>query len=109
MLKESVGVQLKRILYDISQRYEHEIIEMEIMPDHIHIFVSVKPTVAPTDIVRTYKSISAILLFKEFPELKNFYGRVGSLWSKGYFVSTVGNVSAEIVKRYIQEQKSKEH
>ncbi|MDF2854721.1 MAG: transposase IS200-family protein [Neobacillus sp.] len=77
------------------------------MPDHIHLFLSTKPTVSPTDVVRTLKSISAILLFKRFPGLKKLYSRCGSLWSKGYFVSTVGKVSEETVKRYIQEQKSK--
>ena len=76
------------------------------MPDHIHIFLSAKPTVAPTDIVRTLKSISAIKLFKEYPKLKKFYARCGSLWSKGYLVSTIGNVSSHTIKRYIQNQKS---
>jgi len=78
------------------------------MAGHIHFFVSAKPTVAPTDIVRTLKSITAIQLFKEFPALKKFYSRCGSLWSKGYFVSTIGKVSAETVQKYIQEQKTKE-
>lgn len=77
------------------------------MPDHIHRFVSTKPTVAPTDVIRTFKSISAIEVFKRLPRLKRFYSRSGSLWSKGYFVSSVGKVSEETVKRYIQEQKSK--
>jgi putative transposase len=76
------------------------------MPDHIHIFLSVKPTVAPTDVVRTLKSISAIKLFKEYSKLKNFYARCGSLWSKGYFVSSIGNVSSRTIKKYIQNQKS---
>ena len=76
------------------------------MPDHIHIFLSAKPTVAPTDIVRTLKSISAIKIFEEYPELKKFYARCGSLWSKGYFVSTIGNVSSQTIKRYIQNQNS---
>ncbi|MDC3422879.1 IS200/IS605 family transposase, partial [Aquibacillus koreensis] len=84
-----------------------EIKEMEIMPDHIHLFISTKPTVSPTDVVRTLKSISARELFNRFPKLKAFYGRAGSLWSKGYFASTIGNVSEETVKRYIQEQKTR--
>ena len=62
--------------------------------------------VAPTDIVRTLKSISAIKLFKEYPKLKKFYARCGSLWSKGYFVSTIGNVSSHTIKKYIQNQNS---
>ena len=107
VFKNGVDESLKEILLKISQRYGYEIKEMEIMPDHIHIFISTKPTVAPSDVVRTLKSISAIELFKQYPELKKFYSRCGSLWRKGYFASSVGNVSEETVRRYIQEQKSK--
>lgn len=108
VLKGNVEETLKRILAEICNKYEYEILELEVMADHIHIFVSTKPTVAPTDIVRTLKSITAIQLFKEFPALKKFYSRCGSLWSKGYFVSTIGKVSAETIQKYIQEQKTKE-
>ena len=106
VLKEDVEISLKETLVSISRRYNFGIIEMEVMPDHIHLFISAKPTVAPVDIVRTLKSISAIELFKKHPKLKQFYGRCGSLWSKGYFVSTIGKVSAETVKKYIAEQKT---
>ena len=108
VLKGNVEETLKRILAEICNKDEYEILELEVMADHIHIFVSAKPTVAPTDIVRTLKSITAIQLFKEFPALKKFYSRCGSLWSKGYFVSTIGKVSAETIQKYIQEQKTKE-
>ena len=107
VLKNGIDESLKSILFKISDRYGYEIKEIEVMPDHIHIFISTKPTVAPSDVVRTLKSISAIELFKQYPELKEFYSRCGSLWSKGYFASSVGNVSEETVRRYIQEQKSK--
>ena len=106
VLKEDVEISLKETFVSISHRYNFGIIEMEVMPDHIHLFISAKPTVAPVDIVRTLKSISAIELFKKHPKLKQFYGRCGSLWSKGYFVSTIGKVSAETVKKYIAEQKT---
>jgi putative transposase len=106
VLKGNVEESLKRILAEICTKYEYEILELEVMPDHLHIFVSAKPTIAPTDIVRTLKSISSIELFKEFPALKKFYSRCGSLWGKGYFVSTIGKVSADTIQRYIQEQKS---
>ena len=108
VLKGNVEEALKRILAEICTKYEYEILELEVMSDHVHVFVSAKPTIAPTDIVRTLKSVTAIQLFKEFPALKKFYSRCGSLWSKGYFVSTIGKVSAETIQRYIQEQKSKE-
>jgi len=106
-LKGNVEISLKEILLEVADRYEYEIIQMEVMPDHIHIFVGAKPTVAPIDIVRVFKSITAIGLFKKYPELKSFYGRCGSLWSVGKFISTSGNVSAEAIKKYITDQKGK--
>ena len=81
---------------------------LEVMPDHIHIFVDCPQTVAPCDIVRTLKSISAIEMFKAYPQLKQFYSRCGVLWSRGYFVSTVGHISEATVKKYIEEQKNHE-
>lgn len=108
VLKGNVEEALKRILAEICNKYEYKILELEVMADHIHIFVSTKPTVAPTDIVRTLKSITAIQLFKEFPALKKFYSRCGSLWSKGYFVSTIGKVSKDSIQKYIEVQKTKE-
>ena len=108
VLKGNVEEALKRILAEICNKYEYKILELEVMADHIHIFVSAKPTVAPTDTVRTLKSITAIQLFKEFPALKKFYSRCGSLWSKGYFVSTIGKVSKDSIQKYIEVQKTKE-
>ena len=99
VLMNNVEYRLEEIIYEVSHTYHYKIIELELMPDHVHLLMSAKPTIAPTEIVRTYKSISAIRLFKEFPSLKEFYKRRGSLWSKGYFVSTVGKVSSETVKR----------
>ena len=58
-------------------------------PDHIHVFVDVPQTAASCYIVRTYKDVSAIELFKAFPQLIQYYAGCGILWSRGYFVSTV--------------------
>ena len=58
--------------------------------------------------VITLKSISAIEMFKAYPQLKQFYSRCGVLWSRGYFVSTVGHISEAAVKKYIEEQKDHE-
>lgn len=75
------------------------------MPDHIHIFIDAPQTVAPCDIVRTLKSISATELFKAYPVLKRFYAKCGVLWSRGYFISSVGCVSENTVIKYIKEQR----
>ena len=106
-MSDNVEASLKKILQNIADKYEYEIIQMEVMPDHIHLFVSVKPTIAPIDIVRTFKSITAIEIFKKYPKLKSFYGRCGSLWSTGKFISTIGNASSKTIKKYIEEQKGK--
>lgn len=96
---------LKLILQKICDDYNYSIKVLEVMTDHIHIFVDVPQTVAPCDVARTLKSISAIELFKVFPQLKRFYARCGVLWSKGYFVSKVGHISEATVIKYIEEQK----
>ena len=59
------------------------------MPDHIHVFIDVPQTAASYDVVGTFKDISAIELFKAFPQLILSYAGCGILWSRGYFVSTV--------------------
>ncbi|SET07723.1 IS200/IS605 family transposase, partial [Halanaerobium congolense] len=64
VIKGDIEQSLKNILAKVCNKYQYEILELEVMPDHIHIFLSAKPTAAPTDIVRTLKSISAIKLFK---------------------------------------------
>lgn len=107
ILNEDISKSLRDILFFIADKYNYEILELEIMEDHIHLFVGALPTVSPTEIVRTLKSISAIKLFRQYPKLKQFYSRCGSLWGKGYFVSTIGKVSEETIRRYILEQNSK--
>ena len=104
VLKDGVDARLKEILQEICGKYHYGIKALEVMPDHIHIFVDVPQTVAPCDIVRTLKSRSAISMFKEYPGLRKFYARCGSLWQAGYFISTVGHVSEKTVQRYIEEQ-----
>lgn len=105
VLKGDVESKLKEILQQICEKYHYQIKALEVMPDHIHIFVDCPQTVAPCDIARTLKSISAIQMFRAFPSLKRFYARCGVLWSSGYFISTVGHISESTVIWYIEEQK----
>ena len=88
--------------------YGYKIKALEVMPDHTHIFVDVPQTVDPCYVIRTLKSINAIELFKTYPKLKQFYAKCGVLWSRGYFVSTVGHISEAAVIKYIEDQKSHE-
>lgn len=98
--------KLKQILTDICHTYDYVIKAIEVMPDHIHLFIDIPQTVAPCDAVRTLKSISAVRLLKDDVQLRHFYAKCGVLWSPEHFVSSVGDVSADTVKRYIEEQNS---
>lgn len=106
ILKNGIDIKLKQILENICKKYKYIIKTIEVMSDHIHLFIDCPHTVAPCDVVRTLKSISAIELFKIYPELKKFYAQCGVLWSRGYFISSIGHISEETVKKYIQEQKN---
>lgn len=106
VLKGDVEFKLKEILQQICDKYSYGIKALEIMPDHIHIFLDCPQTVAPCDVARTLKSISAVEMFKSFPKLKRFYTHCGVLWSRGYFISTVGHISESTVIKYIEEQKN---
>ena len=105
VLKGNVDNSLKQILQKICNDYNYHIKSLEVMPDDIHIFVDVPLTVAPCDVARTLKSISAIELFKAYPQLKKFYAGCGALWSGGYFISTVERISEAAVVKYIEELK----
>ena len=106
VLQGNVDATLKQILQKICDDYGYKIKALEVMPDHIHVFIDVPQTVARCDVVRTLKSISAIELLKAYSKLKQFYARYGVLWSKGYFISTVGHISEATVIKYIEEQKN---
>ena len=101
VLKGNVEDALKQILQKNCNDYNYHIETLEVMPDHIHIFVDVPQTAVPYDVARTLKSISAIELFKAYPQLKKFYAGYGTLWSGEYFVSTAERLSEAAVIKYI--------
>lgn len=80
-----------------------EILALECHIDHVHIFVSVLPTMSIPDIMKHIKGSSSLILRKEFVELK----AMPSLWTRNYFVSTAGNVSSETIKWYVDTQKTR--
>ncbi len=81
--------------------------EMEVMPDYIHMLISFKPKYKPTDIVKAFKGHSAKIFFKRHPEIKNLKLWGGHLWSHSYFMSTLGNMSKDVVEKYIRNQYTK--
>lgn len=96
-----VATRLEEIIKDVATDLDMNILAMEIMPDHVHLFVSCTPSIAADQIMFRIKGRSSRLLRKEFPHLL----KMPSMWTRSYFVSTAGNVSTETIKRYIAEQR----
>ena len=106
ILINKVETKLKELLYKIAYDYDFIIEEMEVMPDHVHILISCNPRYGIMQCVQNIKSITAKGLFKEFPFIKKKYLWGGKFWSRSSFISTVGSVSLETVKQYIENQKT---
>ena len=99
--------EMKDILLRIAQLNDVTVKELEVMPEHVHMLISFKPKYTPTNIVKALKGGSARLFLKNHPEIKHdkFWG--GHIWSRSYYMSTLGNMSKEVVAKYIQNQYSK--
>jgi putative transposase len=108
LLQGSIAKRLKEIFEGIAERYEFDIDTMEIMKDHVHLFIGAPPRYSPSRIVQIMKSISVKKIFKEFPEVREqLWG--GELWSDGYFVRSTGDkVTAEVIRKYIKHQHQKQ-
>jgi putative transposase len=107
VIEGAIAERLKLLFKEIAADFEFEIREMEVMPDHCHVFVSCHPKKSPSDIVKCLKGITARKLFLEFPAIKKkLWG--GHLWNPSYYIGTVGNMSKDVVLRYIQNQKTEE-
>ena len=95
-----VKTRLLAIIRDVAKEKSFDILALEIMPDHLHLFVSSHPALPVHSIVKAIKGRSSYILRKEFKHLL----RLPSLWTHSYFVSTAGNVSSATIRRYIEEQ-----
>lgn len=104
VLVDNVALRLQDLLKAKVSELGCKTIALEIMPDHVHIFIQANPLLAPNTIVGMLKGYSSKVLRQEFPELRS---RLPTLWSRSYFVSTHGQVSSETIQRYVEEQKKK--
>lgn len=100
VLVGKIKERLKQIIEEVCRENGWEILALEIMPDHVHLFLSAPPYFSPHIILRKIKGRSARILRQEFPELL----KLPSMWTRSYFVSTAGNVSSETIKKYIEGQ-----
>ena len=105
VLTTKVDAALKQVIAETGIEKGFEASAIETGLDHVHLFVSAPPHVSISDLVKWIKGISARKLLVSFPELKK---RMGShLWNPSYYVGTVGDMSADVVRRYIENQKEK--
>lgn len=96
---------LKNVLIDVSNKSDFRIEVIETDKDHVHLLVSAEPKVSPLQIVRRLKQESTARLWKLYPhELHRWFYRERTLWTDEYFVSSIGNVSQETVRKYIENQ-----
>lgn len=107
VLVGAIEVEAKRVFSEICVDNEWSLISIEVMPDHVHLFIQSDPFTAPFEMVKRLKAISAIYLFTKFPNLKKqkFWG--SGLWSRSTYYNSVGHISEEMVKRYIDSQKNR--
>lgn len=105
VLEGAIEVELRRVIGETCGHYGWRIEAIEIMPDHVHLFLQIDPFTAPAVVAKTLKSITAIQLFTLFPDLKarRFWG--SGLWSRGTYYGSVGQVNEDVIRKYIEEQK----
>lgn len=102
VLTNGIDNRLKELLNNWQEELAYQIIEQEIMPDHVHLLIQTTPDVSIVNLVKTLKGRTARILRKEFPQLKS---RLPNLWTRSKFIATVGAVSLEVIKQYIENQK----
>lgn len=97
-----VDERLKQLIYEIANELKCEILELEVMPDHVHILCEVDPQFGIHTFVKRVKGRTSRVLRQEFEWLKS---RLPTLWTHSYFVSTVGGAPLAMIKQYIENQR----
>ncbi len=95
--------RLESLIHKKAKEFDCQILELKVMPDHIHLFIQGKPTIAQNRLIGEIKGYTSRILRTEFPELL----KMPTLWTRSYFVSTAGNVSSLVIKKYLEEPKGR--
>jgi len=102
VLVPPIDARLKELVIEKQEEYSYGVIEMEIMPDHVHLLLDVDPRTGIDTVVRKIKGYTAHTIRKEYPWMKS---RLSSMWTRSRFIVSVGSVSLDVVKQYIVGQK----
>lgn len=105
ILINGIDERFKEIVLSMQGEQNFIVLEMEVMPDHVHLLLDVDPTIGINVVVSRIKGKTAHILTREFPEIRR---RIPTLWTRSKFIATVGSVSLETVKEYIKSQKTNE-
>ena len=103
VLVDAISERLKELIIQKSSELQADIIEMEIMPDHVHLLVEVDPQFGVHKYVKQVKGYTSYIMRKEFVELTT---KLPTLWTHSYFISTVGGLPLSVIKQYIENQKT---
>jgi len=103
VLVGNIASRLKEIIKQPVEEKQAELLELEVMPDHVHLLVEVDPQFGIHKLIKLVKGRSSRLLRQEFPALRK---RLPTLWTNSYFVSTVGGAPLAVIKQYIENQKN---
>ena len=104
VISDEIGDRFKAIAAEVVAEHSATIVEIETMPDHVHLLVEVDPQYGIHRLVKQIKGRSSRLLRDEFPELRR---RLPTLWTNSYFVATVGGAPLDVVKQYVADQRTK--
>ncbi|WP_435158608.1 IS200/IS605 family transposase [Haladaptatus sp. DFWS20] len=99
---EPIEESLEASFRDVCDEYGYEILSLHISPDHVHLFLSTHPKHAPSEIVRTVKSITAREMWEQHEPLLEEYLWGGGFWEESYYVGTAGDVSTDTIEQYIE-------
>ena len=99
-----VADRLRQLLSEVAAQHGFEVLACEVMPDHVHIFVSAPPKYRPAELAKLFKGVTSRRLRRELSEqVRRQVWKPGTLWSPSYYVGSAGNVSGNVIKRYIEE------
>lgn len=98
---------LKQLREPIAEKKGIMLRKQEVMPDYVHLFVIAHPKFSHPQIVKIFKGVTAKFIFEKFADLRNRMRR-GHLWNPSYYYGTMGDVTKDIILRYIEMQKVKD-
>jgi len=99
------NTNIKQLIHDtideLSNKHHFDVLAIEVMPDHVHLFLSALPKYSPSQLMNIIKGTTGRRISKQFPDLN----RKGSVWTRAYFVSSAGQVSSKTIQHYIENQR----